>query len=289
MKVEAKEIAIQTGKGHMLGAIKFFSEQQPTNVIVISSATGVLQKYYSKYAQFFASQGFTVYTFDYHGIGTSESQPTMLKTNDSSLRSWGSEDQAEVVKFAKNENPNAKLTLITHSLGGQLFGFNPNYKMIDQAILVASQSGYWKYFKGFHRAKMWLFWFVLIPWLTPLFGYFPAKKLGLFENLPKRVVYEWASWGKQKEYLMHFRNDTDYFFDKIKIPILALSFSQDTFAPKITVDWLAKQFINADVKRVHHSPKKGEAHVRHFGYFKSTFKDPFWNQSINWILTKEYQ
>lgn len=289
MRVEIKEIAIQTNQGHQLGAVKFSSEQQTDNIVVISSATGVLQKYYSKYAQFFASQGFTVYTFDYHGIGSSGSQPGALKTNVSSLRSWGSEDQAAVIEFAKNENPNAKLTLITHSLGGQLLGFNPNYAMIDQAILVASQSGYWKYFKGFHRAKMWLFWFVLIPCLTPFFGYFPAKKLGLFENLPKRAVYEWASWGKRKEYLMHFRNDQDYFFDKIEIPLLVLSFSKDTFAPKTTVDWLAKQFTNADLERVHHTPKKGEAHVKHFGYFKSIFKEQFWQQSMNWILKKEYQ
>jgi len=66
---------------------------------------------------------------------------------------------------------------------------------------------------------------------------------------------------------MHYFNESEYFFDALKAPMLALSFSKDDFAPKSTVDWLTDQFKNAQLKRVHHTPKKGEKHIRHFGFF----------------------
>lgn len=289
MEVDVKEFEIQTRKGHQLSSAKFSSKNSINQVIVISSATGVLQKYYTKFAQFFAAKGFVVYAFDYHGIGKSGASTSALKKNTITLKDWGQNDQSAVVAFAKNENPDATLTLITHSVGGQLLGFNENYKLIDKVILIASQTGYWAAFKDLHMFKMLSFWYLLIPLLTPIFGYFPSKKMGLFENLPKQMVNEWASWGKEKKYMMHFYNKSEYFFDTLKVPMLALSFSKDNFAPKNTVDWLAKQYKNTQLTRIHHTPKKGEKHVGHFGFFKSSFKDPFWEQTYQWIITNTFQ
>ena len=257
--------------------------------MVISSATGVLQKYYAKFARFFASKGVVVYTFDYHGIGKSNSSESALKKNTSNVVSWGQNDQATIVALAKKEHPNSKLVLVAHSIGGQLLGFNPNYHMIDKVVLVASQTGYWKYFKGLHIIKMWLFWYLILPVFTSIFGYFPAKKLGLFENLPKQLVYEWASWGKQPDYLMHFFNEQNYQFNKFEMPILSLSFSKDSFAPKAAVDWLTKQYNKATVQRVHHEAGKKERHIKHFGFFKSWAQEPFWEQCLNYILDGDYK
>jgi len=289
LEVAAKELEIQTEKGHQLSAVKFFSEISINQTIVISSATGVLQKYYFKFARYFAAKGFTVYTFDYYGIGKSANSTSALINNKTTLKNWGQNDQAAVVAFAKEANTDASLTLITHSVGGQLLGFNSNHNLIDKVLLVASQTGYWKQFKGLHQIKMLLFWYVFIPFITPIFGYFPAKKMGLFENLPKQMVYEWASWGKQKNYMMYFYNKSEYFFDVLKIPMLALSFSKDEFAPKNAVDWLANQYKNAPINRIHHSPKKREKHVGHFGFFTSSFKDPLWEQTHQWILTNTFE
>ncbi len=288
MKIQSTALHINSQNGYKIAITKYASDKGTNQIIVISSATGVLQKYYSKFASYATSKGFVVFTFDYSGIGSSNNAIQELKNNKCTLKSWGSIDQATVLAYAKKEHPEASLTLITHSIGGQLIGFNPNHHMIDKIIMVASQTGYWRYFKGLHSFKMLLFWYFLIPIFTPLFSFFPAKKLGLFENLPKNMVYEWASWGKQKKYMMHFYNSKDYFFDAIQKPMLALSFSKDTFAPKPAVDWMVSQYKNAVVKRVHHHPRKGEKHVKHFGFFKTTFKDPFWNQTINWILTNSY-
>lgn len=284
MDVHIKEIRVQTANGKTIAVSKFFSKTPINQVIVISSATGVLQRYYSHFASYCASNGIVVYTFDYSGIGKSISSTTELKKHSENLKSWGQNDQAAVVLRAKEEYPDSILTLMTHSVGGQIFGFNPNHGLIDKVIMIASQGGYWKDFKGLHCLKMWLFWYVLIPAFTPLFGYFPSKKLGLFENLPKKMVYEWASWGKEKEYLMHFHNSQDYLFDQINVPVLSWSFPRDSFAPRITVDWLAKQYKNAQVTRLHY-PETNLEQPGHFGFFKKSFKELLWEQNLNWIIT----
>jgi len=285
LEVEPKAFNLQTVNGNTIAVSKFNSENFCNHVIVISSATGVLQKYYSRFASFCTTKGVVVYTFDYSGIGKSLSTKEELKEKSSTLTDWGKNDQAAVIALAKKEYPEASLTLITHSVGGQIFGFNSNHVLIDKVLMVASQSGYWQDFKGIHSAKMWLFWYVIIPLLTALFGYFPSKKLRLFENLPKNMVYEWASWGKKKNYFMHFKN-ADYHFDKIKIPMLMWSFPKDSYAPRKSVDWLAKQYKNAEITRMHY-PKENKEQPSHFGFFKSSFKELLWEKNLNWILTNQ--
>ena len=282
MEATVKEFKIQTANDSIVAVSKFFVQNDSKHSIVISSATGVLQKYYSKFARYCASHGVVVYTFDYSGIGKSISSTEELKKHQGNLKNWGQQDQAAVVALAKKENLNKSLTLITHSIGGQILGFNPNHHLIDKVLMIGSQGGYWNNFKGFHKIKMWLFWYAIIPLSTPFFGYFPAKKIGLFESLPKNVVYEWATWGKKKKYMMHFKNE-EYLFDKIQIPILLWSFPSDSFAPKQAVDWLAKQYKNAEITRMHY-PEEKQNQPKHFGFFKPEFKELLWEQNLNWIL-----
>jgi len=285
LSTQSIKLNIKTKNGAILGATKFVSQTHKNQIILISSAAGVRQKYYSKFAAFFASQGFVVYTFDYSDIGESNATIKALKNNTYSLKNWGDNDQAAMITYVKSEYPKASLTLITHSIGGQLIGLNPNYKLIDKIIMVASQSGYWKHFKGIQKIKMFLFWYLLIPAITPVYNYFPAKKMGLFENLPKNIAYEWAQWGRNKKYMMNFYDSKTYFYEAIKVPMLVLSFSKDKFAPKNTVDWMANQYKNVLLERLHHTPKKGQKHAKHFGFFKLAFKNDFWAQTLNWILT----
>lgn len=286
MSIGSKKIKINTTKGHSISATEFYSEKGNGETILITSATGVLQKYYSKFASFFARKGYVVYTFDYNGIGSSGGTIKQLKKNTSTLKEWGSIDQAAITLYAKQKNPNNKLTVITHSIGGQIVGFNGNYKMIDKLILVASQSGYWNLFSGTHKLKMFLFWCAILPVSTKIYGYFPAKKIGLFENLPKNMSYEWAKWGTKKNYFMHYYSETEYFFHKINIPTLSYSFPKDYYAPKAAVDWLTKQYGSTKTKRIHYTPAAADlSKLKHFGFFRAHFKDSLWKTTEEWIRT----
>ena len=278
------DLKINTPQGHQLGLTIFKPEISIHKSIIISSATGVLQHYYYKFATYFSELGYTVYTFDYSGIGKSNINTTELKQNTVDLKAWGENDQTTIVGYAKTQNPKNKLIVITHSIGGQILAFNKHNSQIDAIITVASQSGYWKLWKGFERFKMFTFWHVLIPILTPIFGFFPSKKFGLFENLPKDMAYQWSRWGTHKDYILSEFNVEDLQFKNFNGNLLVLSFSNDKFASKASVDWLADQFCNAKVDRRHIIPEDlGISDVGHFGFFRNQFKDSLWKMTHEWL------
>ncbi len=279
--MKLKVIEIEQQNKHSIFTTQFTPETSNSKSIVISSATGVLQIYYSQFASHFCSLGFTVYTFSYSGIGLSHAKD--IKINTSNLYDWA-QNQASILQYAKTENPTHKIILITHSIGGQLIAFNKKIKLADTIITVASQSGYWNLFSGFEKIKMLLFWNFIIPIATVIYGYFPARKLKLFENLPKNVAYQWRSWGNRKTYFLSKAKTEDLVLESITCPVLILSFPNDNFAPKPAVDWLAKLFINAKVDRQHIEPKAlNIPDVGHFGFFRERYKRSLWEMTNNWI------
>ncbi|WP_299254240.1 alpha/beta hydrolase [uncultured Lacinutrix sp.] len=279
--MEQKVVEIEQSNKHSIFTTQFIPKNSNAKSIIISSATGVLQSYYANFAKYFCSLGFTVYTFDYSGIGLSHGKA--VKNNTSNLYDWAS-NQASILSFVKTENPEHKITLITHSIGGQLIAFNKNIKLADFIITVASQSGYWNLFKGLEKPKMFLFWNAVIPIATSLYGYFPARKLKLFENIPKRVAYQWRVWGNRKNYFLYTAKQEDLHLDSITCSIKVLSFPNDAFAPKQTVDWLSKLFTNAKVERLHLEPKVlNVPDIGHFGFFRERFKTSLWLMTKEWI------
>ena len=286
MAFEQLDIRIPTRAGHALAGNLFVPERPMGQSIVISSATGMLQKFYRAFARHFASRGYAVLTFDYWGIGASGGSIRELRSNLYDLAHWGSNDQAAAVRYVKEKYPGNPLSLITHSIGGQICGFNPEHPQIDRILMVASQSGYWQLFDGYHKLKMWFFWYAMIPWLSPAFGYFPAKHLGLFENLPREMALQWMRWGRHPDYMMGFRNDT-YFFDQLKMPLLLLSFPGDSLATEKSVDWLARQFPAASQRHIHYTREGLDP--GHFGYFRPEFRQTLWEYTHRWITEGQWQ
>lgn len=285
--ITPEEFKIKTPLGHAISVTKFASESSNNKSIIISSATGVLQKFYSKFANYFASIGYTCYTFDYFGIGPSSNSIADLKKNALSLKDWAIYDQSSVVKFVKDSHPNTTITLLTHSLGGQLLAFNTHANLIDNVVTIASQSGYYKHWRGIDRYKMYIYWNLLIPVTTTLFGYFPTKTLGLFENLPKQATLQWRRWANHPDYMLGECDRTTTNFDTLACPMLAISFPRDFYAPKVAVDWLASQYSKASVDRRHIIPEELDIpDVKHFGFFRDTYKDSLWNLTHDWISSK---
>ena len=280
MSYREEIVAIPTRAGHSLTGSLFSPLHPSGQSLLISSATGMLRRFYHAFAKHFASKGYTVLTFDYWGIGDSGGTPDALKKNRYNLAHWGSNDQAGAVSYIKSIAPEDSLSLVTHSIGGQICGFNPEHSRIDRILMVASQTGYWGLYDRWHKYKMWFFWNAMIPWTIPLFNYFPAGHLGLFENLPGEMAYQWKRWGKRKEYMMAFK-DSSYLFDQLKMPILSLSFPGDTLAPPKTVDWLSRQYTGADVHRIHYTLEGNKP--GHFGYFRPRFTETLWSYTHQWI------
>lgn len=268
-----KSISISTNKGYAISATVF--EGEGDLVLIISSATGVKQGFYSSFSGYLQNFGVTVITFDYQGIGHSLNSP--IEKLSTRLSDWGMYDLDAVIQFAKSNYSLAKITLLGHSIGGQLVGFSRSSFQLDRIILVASQSGYWKHWEGMDKLKMWIYWHVIFPSLSSFFNYFPSKSLSKMENLPKQVALQWSSWGRSAHYFYSEFPEEGLFFKSIESKITSISIEGDDLAPKLGVEWLTSQFSNAKIKRIHFEPKDfGVKEIGHFGMFRNEFQDNFW-------------
>ncbi len=259
-----------------------FDNNSSETVLIIASATGVKQEYYSKFAEFAESNGITVITFDYNGIGHSLKKSIKeLKTN---AADWGRNDLESIIQYVINNYPKSKKVIIGHSIGGQLIGLAKSSNILDKIVLVAAQSGYWKYWKGIERIKMWLNWYFLFPVITLIFGYLKSKKISGMENLPKNVANQWKNWGKNRDYIFSDMSINETFYETIKTNITAYSIDDDDFAPKEAVQWMTEKYKNAKRKSIHLNPTDFQTNkIGHFGIFKDHFKNTIWTHILSEI------
>ncbi|EAY31150.1 alpha/beta hydrolase family protein [Microscilla marina] len=276
-----QELKITTPDGHPLAVTSFNPAGAPKAVVMINSAMGVLRQYYNKFAAFLANEGFQVYSYDYRGIGGSS--PKSLRGFEASIHQWGIVDVNTMIEYATVQHPNLPLTAIGHSVGGQALGLAPSCQKVQAIMLVASQVGNWAYWdKG--RTKLKFFWKYMLPYLAKLFGYFPAKKLGMFENLPKGVAIEWSQWGSHPDYLFAYDFEVPKQHSELEVPLLSWSFTDDGYAPIRAVKALLNRYNKADITHRHLAPQDlGVNRIDHFGFFREKFKDSLWADSVEWL------
>ncbi len=273
-----REVQIKSNSGILSATI--FDSTDPAIVLVIASATGVRQSFYKKFAEFMSSKNITVITFDYYGIGRSLNEPIKELTNNAS--DWGTKDLESVLNYTLETYPTLKKHLLGHSIGGQLAGLSKSSTKLNKIILVAAQSGYWKFWSGVGRIKMWANWHILFPVLLRFFDYLPSKRISGMENLPKNVAKQWSGWGRQKEYLFSEISNEESFFDSIQTELTAISIDDDAFAPKRAVDWMTEKYRNTNAKPVHLRPRDYQTKkIGHFGVFRDAFKDSIWQLLVD--------
>lgn len=278
-----RKIHIETPIGHSIVMNQFITKNT-NNIAIICSATGVLQGYYAKFASYLNKNGFTVYTFDYGGIGLSKKES--LKTFDSTLSNWAVNDMESVFKYVKKQHPTQNIHCICHSIGGQLLGLAPSNKIFKNIILVTVQNINHSMWKGFGKIQMFVNYHLLIPIITTLFGYLPSKKFMKMENLPKSMALEFASWGRKKNHVFHYKKKDELFHHQIKGNITSYSTENDNFAPEKAVDWMTQKYVNANRTRKHLVAK--EYHVKnigHFGFFKSKYENSIWQEFLSDLNT----
>lgn len=283
--MEVRALKVPARDGFELAAT-LYSPAAPVAVdrfVLITSATGVKRRYYDKYARFLAEQGLPCLTFDYRGIG--DSGPRSLRRFQATMRDWAEQDIAGVIDWLSEHQRPAKLLVLGHSVGGQLIGLTPNNGRIAAMLAVAAQSGYWRYWPFPRRYLMAVLWYGLMPALISILGYFPAKKLGLAEDLPGGVAGEWARWCRNPQYMV----DRDgqplrTFFGAFRAPIYYYSIDDDAFAPKNAVEFMMSCYVNAPKEGRHLVPKElGVRAIGHFGLFREAFKPLLWKTTADWF------
>ena len=285
-------IEIPTADGLRLGGTLFQPQSSNARAVTLQAATGVTQDYYGKFAGYLAGRGFTVLTYDYRGIGRSRARgadgvtPASLRGFTASMRDWATIDAPAALDALERAVPGAKLIVLGHSFGGQVLGLLPRPERIAAALLVASQSGYWRNWPPFGRSLMWLVTHVVLPLGPRLLGYFPSSQLGFGEDLPAGVAIEWARWCRHPQYLVGALGAHEA-YARFRAPLCAYAMSDDRFAPPHAVRSMLALYPAAPKELRQVAPREvGAASIGHFGFFRERFRDTLWRDAADWLAQR---
>jgi len=270
-----QKIPLTTNNGRLLSA-RVFSATEPRSVVVVAGAMGVPQSCYEKFARFLCEQGHSVITFDYFGMG--ESLQTPLRHCQTNISDWGEEDCTAIIRFARDYFPGLKLQWIGHSVGGQLLGMIPAVNQIDQAITVASGSGYWRENSPPTKRVAWLLWYFIAPLSVPLAGYFPGARLNMVGDLPANVMRQWRRWCLNREYAVGAEGEAMRVrFASVTVPITSVAFSDDEMMSRRNIESLHSFYQNSPRTMIRLKPADiGEKKIGHLGWFRERYRDSVW-------------
>jgi predicted alpha/beta hydrolase len=278
---------IQTSDGTLLAASRFMPQTALKAVVLLPSAMGVPQSFYTPFAEFLAENGIAVVCFDYRGMGASIPAEFRhsLRGFDTSVTQWAEQDYNAALLATKAWQSEVPLIVVGHSLGGQLLGMLPDAHLIDAVITIASGSGYWRENAPQLKRIVWLMWYFVVPLATRLCGYFPGKRLRMVGDLPKGVIYQWARWCKHPAYFVDENGaamQTGH--AAIRRPILSMSFTDDELMSLRNIESMHSFYSNAVIERRHIHPGDVDAkRIGHFGFFRTQFRNSLWLQALHWM------
>jgi predicted alpha/beta hydrolase len=272
-------VTLTTADGYKIAALKYPSQVAIKGHLVIAGATGVPQGFYRRFAEYASAQGFTTLTLDYRGIGLSK--PVTLKGFRMNYLDWARQDIAAAVEAMAT--PEIPLFMVGHSYGGHAFGLLPNHQDVSRFYTFATGAGWHGWMPPLERIKVQLMWNIVGPILTRWKGYLAWSKLGMGEDLPFNVFYQWRRWSSYPRY---FFEDPEMAgvsaqFAQVRTPIIAANALDDLWAPPKSRDAFMQAYSNSQVELLDIDPKIS-GHIGHMGYFRPAAK-PLWEKVFSWF------
>lgn len=275
----AETLTLKTDDQVNISATLYQHQHKSAHLIILGPATGAPQYYYKSFAQF-ASENFEfdALTFDYRGIG--KSLTSSLKKTKANISDWGRQDLKAIIQWANQRYD--KVFLLGHSITGQVFPFAENNARVTACYYVASQSAYKGHWNGFAKFKVWLFWHILIPVTTTVYGFMPGWAMGGKVSLPTGIAKEWRKFGLHPNgAIQDNKKSADQYFG-VNVPVHFVSLEDDQLlAPSNAVQALMRQYGNAKTTFQFIRPKDlGLKSIGHFGFFKSKHQEKLWSMPI---------
>jgi predicted alpha/beta hydrolase len=266
--------------GFKLGGTLYRPAQPNGRAVLVNSAVGVRQQFYSAFAAFLEERGFTVLTYDYRGIAASRHGP--LRGLPARIRDWAQLDAAAALDELARNAPGARLLAVGHSFGGSGLGLVPGNERYAGALFVGVQSAYWRHWRGTGRAGMWLLTHVVLPVISQVLGYVPAQVFGQGEDLPAGVAAEWAAWCRNPRYAAGALGAQGY--ASFKAPIRSYWIADDRYAPRAATEAILNEYSSAPSEVVAVDPARhGGGRIGHFGFFRERFRDTLWREAGDWL------
>lgn len=291
-----RDIAFPAADGYPLHGYYWPGPQAPCGAVLINAATGIAARYYTRFGDALAERGFRVLAYDYRGIG--RSRPARLRGLRATKLDWGALDCEGALQALAAAAPGVPLHAVCHSIGGFALGVAPSAARIERALFVGCQYAYWRDYAPQARLSYLLRWHLLMPALAGLLGYFPGKRLGWLEDLPRGVALEWAfrlhpSFHRFYRSLPHASpvidgGELERRMAGVGGEILALADVDDPYATPSATRRLLGHFSRSRRRFVQLDPRReGLPAMGHFGFFHARYRASLWETAIGWLGTGE--
>ena len=255
---------------------------EPARVAVLHAGAGIPAARYRRFARFLAGEGIPTLAYDYRGIGAS--RPARLRGFEATIEDWAFYDCAGSIAWLRTQFPRASIVGFAHSIGALLVGGPHNAAEQAQLVMISGHTAYYGDYHTRYRVPMTLLWHALMPLTTALVGYFPARRLGLGEDIPAKVALRWAR--RRSPELRPSCNEPYYerfqmLLDRcaaLQRPALLVSISDDAFATPVGTKRLMGYYPRLfPLQHLQFTPEQaGVRRIGHFGFFTRQAGSPLW-------------
>ena len=279
---EPRVFGLAAADGYPLQATHYPARGERRGRLIVAGATGVPQRFYSRFARFAADQGIDVWTLDYRGIGLS--RPQSLRGFRMNYLDWARLDLAALLAHvaAQGQGP---LWMVGHSYGGHAFGLLPGHERVERFATLATGAGWHGWMPALERLRVRFMWHVLGPLVVGARGYLAWSLLRMGEDLPRDVFYQWRHWCQWPRYFFDDPEQAHLIdaFAQVRCPIRAVNASDDAWAPPASRDAFMSAYSGAPLELITLEPSSlGMRSIGHMGYFRPQ-ASALWGQTLDWL------
>lgn len=294
VRSQPRSVEFPAADGYPLRGTYWPGPDAPRGALLINAATGVAARYYTRFGDAMAERGFRVLAYDYRGIG--ESRPARLRGFRATKLDWGALDCEGALRLLRARADGLPLYAACHSIGGFALGLAESASHVERALFVGCQYAYWRDYAPRVRLPYLLRWHAFMPAVVGLLGYFPGKRLGWLEDLPKGVALEWAfrfhpRFHRFYRLLPHASKAVDGHALERRMAafrgeILSLADVHDEYATPAACRRLLDHFPHAQRRFVQLDlEREGLPPMGHFGFFHARYRDSLWQRAADWLET----
>lgn len=222
--MQEKKIELDFNEDKKLALWKTYSTKRETKGhIFLTHGTFSNRKICMGICEFLISEGYTCWVLEWRNHGESSSF-----NSEYNFETIGKEEITIALKFLFEDQKIKNLDCIAHSGGGlsltiHLIEFPEYLQRIKHIVFFGSQAdGVGNSFSN--RRKL-----LTAKYLSKLIGVIPAKLVGTPHNENYSFMKQWFDWNLGKKFLSNSGKDFSLEMPKIKIPILSICGSGDTF------------------------------------------------------------
>jgi predicted alpha/beta hydrolase len=252
--------------------------------VVVAPAMAIAQRFYTEFAKWLSAQGFTAWTFDYRGTG--ESLRGSKRGAPGTLDDWCGKDYEALVQAAQALHPGRPVFALGHSFGGQCAPLLPSRRLLRGLVNIAVGSGALRHNTPRIRRQAPLLWYLLVPVLCPLFGYFPGGRIGVIGDLPTGAVKQWRRWCLDRDYLLGAQPQAREAYASAEFDVLGLTFPDDELLLEPGSRMLHSAYCRPVDYRVVAPASVGLERIGHFGFFRASSQASLWPVVAQWMAQR---